>query len=65
MAKRSKLNQFARKVGAAVGTADAKAHKYVKAGAVARKELDAISKQLDALKKQLLKTSKRIKTALA
>jgi hypothetical protein len=37
----------------------------VKAGAVARKELDAISKQLDALKKQLLKTSKRIKTALA
>jgi len=59
MAKRSKLNQFARKVGAAVGTADAKAHKYVKAGAVARKELDAISK------KQLLKTSKRIKTALA
>jgi len=65
MAKRSKLNKFARKIGAAVGSADAKAHKYVKAGSVARKELDAISKQLDALKRQLLKTSKRIKTALA
>ncbi|MFZ0038510.1 MAG: hypothetical protein WAK91_13860 [Candidatus Acidiferrales bacterium] len=65
MAKKSRLNRIATSIGAAVGTADAKAHKVVKAGAVARKELDDISKQLDALKRQLQKTTKRIRKALA
>jgi hypothetical protein len=48
-----------------VGTADRRAHKMVKAGSVAKKELAAISKQIDALKKQLQTTTKRMKKALS
>jgi hypothetical protein len=63
MAK-SKLTQAAVKIGTAMGKADRTAHKVVRAGAVAREELEAISKQVDSLKKQLQKTTKRLKHAL-
>lgn len=64
MAK-SRLKRVATAIGAAVGTADRRAHKVVKAGSVAKKELAAISKQIDSLKKQLLKTSRRMQKALS
>ena len=64
MAKKTKLTQAAVKIGAAIGKADRTAHKVARAGAVAKKELAAISKQVDALKKQLQKTTKRLKLAL-
>jgi uncharacterized tellurite resistance protein B-like protein len=65
MAKKSRLKRIAVAIGSAVGTADARAHKVVRAGSVAKKELADISKQLDALKRQLQKTTKRIQKALA
>jgi hypothetical protein len=64
MAKNSKLNQAAVRIGAAMGKADRTAHKVAKAGVVARKELAAISKQVEALKQQLQKATKRLKHAL-
>lgn len=64
MAK-SRLKKIATSIGSAVGSADRKAHQVVAAGAVAKKELAAISKQIEALKRQLQKTSKRMKKALA
>jgi hypothetical protein len=64
MAKKSKLTQAAVTIGTAMGKADRTAHKVVRAGAVAREELEAISKQVDSLKKQLQKTTKRLKHAL-
>jgi hypothetical protein len=64
MAKNSKLTQAAVKIGAVMGKADRTAHKVAKAGVVAKKELEAISKQVDALKRQLQKTAKRLKVAL-
>jgi hypothetical protein len=64
MAKKSKLTQVARKIGGAIGRADRKAHKVVAAGAVAKEELQAISKQVAALKRQLEKTTRRLKHAL-
>jgi hypothetical protein len=63
MAKDSKLTQAAVKIGAVMGKADRIAHKVARAGAVAKKELAAISKQVEALKKQLPKTTKRLKLA--
>ena len=63
-AKNTRLTQAAVKIGAAMGKADRTAHKVARAGAVAKKELAAISKQVDALKKQLQKTTKRLKLAL-
>ncbi|MGB7282497.1 MAG: hypothetical protein WBE13_09570 [Candidatus Acidiferrum sp.] len=65
MAKKSKLTQVAARIGGAIGKADRKAHKVVKAKALAKKELQAISKQVDALKRQLEKTAKHLKRALA
>jgi hypothetical protein len=65
MMAKSRLKKVATAIGAAVGSADRKAHQVVKAGGVAKKELAAISKQLDALKKQLVKTSKRMQKALS
>ncbi len=65
MAKKSKLTQVAVKIGAAMGRADRKAHQIAKAGVLAKKELVDISKQVDALKRQLVKTTKRLKRALA
>jgi hypothetical protein len=64
MAK-NRLNTAAKKIGAAIGKADRTAHKVAKAGKLAKGELDDIGKQIDALKKQLLKTSKKLKKALA
>ena len=64
MAKKSRLSQVAERVGAAMGRADRKAHQVAKAGVLAKKELEDISKQVDGLKKQLLKTTKRLQKAL-
>jgi seryl-tRNA synthetase len=64
MARKNKLTSAAAKVGAVVGRAEGTARKIAKAGAVARKELDAITKQVEDLKKQLQKTTKRLKNAL-
>jgi len=47
-----------------MGKADRKVQKVAKAGTIAKKELDDISKQVDALKRQLQKTAKRLKRAL-
>jgi ribonuclease HII len=65
MAKNAKLNRIARRIGSAVGTADATAHKVAKASVVAKKELEDIAAQLESLKRQLQRTSKRIKKAMA
>jgi predicted nucleic acid-binding Zn-ribbon protein len=64
MAKKSKLTQVAVKIGTAMGKADRTAHKVAKAGVLAKKELEDISKQVDGLKRQLQKTTKRLKRAL-
>jgi hypothetical protein len=64
MARKNKLTSAAARVGAVVGRAEGTARKIAKAGAVARKELDAITKQVEDLKKQLQKTTKRLKNAL-
>jgi hypothetical protein len=63
--KKDKLTNAAVTIGAAMGRADRTAHKVAKAGAVARKELDVLTKQIDGLKRQLIKTTKRLKKALA
>ncbi len=65
MAKKSKLTQVAVKIGTAMGKADRGVQKVARAGSLAKKELDDISKQLDALKRQLQKTAKRLKRALS
>jgi hypothetical protein len=64
MAKKSKLTQVAVKIGTAMGKADRTAHKVAKAGLLAKKELEDISKQVEGLKRQLQKTTKRLKSAL-
>ena len=64
MARKSKLTQVAMRIGSAMGKADRTAHKVAKAGVLAKKELEDISKQVDALKRQLQKTTKRLKSAL-
>jgi len=65
VAKKSKLTQVAVRIGYAMGRADRKAHQVAKAGVLAKKELQDISKQVDALKRQLLKTTTRLKKALS
>jgi len=65
MAKKDRLKEVSVKIGTAMGKADKQARKFKKAGAVAKKELQAISKQIDELKKQLHKTTKRLKNALS
>jgi hypothetical protein len=64
MARKNKLKNAAEKIGAVVGRAEGAARKVAKAGVVAKKELEAISKQVDHLKKQLQKTTKRLRHAL-
>jgi hypothetical protein len=64
MAKKNKLTQVAVKIGTAMGKADRTAHKVAKAGLLAKKELEDISKQVEGLKRQLQKTAKRLKRAL-
>lgn len=65
MARKSKLTQVAVRIGTAMGKADRRVQRFAKAGTVAKKELDDISKQVDALKRQLRKTAKRLKRALS
>lgn len=64
MARKNKLTRVAEKVGGVLGRADRKAHKIVKAGALAKAELHEISKRVDALKRQLEKTTRRLKHAI-
>jgi len=64
MAKKDRLKEVSVKIGTAMGKADKQARKFKKAGAVAKEELQAISKQIDEMKKQLSKTTKRLKNAL-
>lgn len=65
MAKKDRLKEVSVQIGTAMGKADKQAHKFKKAGAVAKEELQAISKQIDEMKKQLSKTTKRLKKALS
>jgi hypothetical protein len=64
MRKKDGLSRAAAKVGAVVGRAEGTARKIAKAGVLAKKELDQISKQIEDLKHQLQKTTKRLKHAL-
>jgi hypothetical protein len=68
MAKKNRLTEVGKKVGAALGKANREAHiqarKVSAASKVAKGELKDISKQVEALKKQLEKTAKRLKSAL-
>lgn len=64
MAKKNRLTQVAVKIGGALGKADRRAHKVVQAKALAKKELQDISRQVEALKRQLEKTAKHLKRAL-
>ena len=65
MARKSKLTRVAVGIGAAMGKADRGVQKVARAGSLAKRELDDISKQVDALKRQLQKTAKRLKHALS
>jgi predicted nucleic acid-binding Zn-ribbon protein len=65
MARKSRFSKAAATIGAAVGRADRTAHKLAKAGVVAKKELEDISKEVESLKRRLLKASKRLKKAMA
>jgi predicted transcriptional regulator len=64
MAKKDRLKEVSVKIGTAMGKANKQARKFKEAGAVAKEELQAISKQIDVMKKQLQKTTKRLKDAL-
>jgi hypothetical protein len=64
MARNNKLKNAAQRIGAVVGRAEGTARKVAKAGVLAKKELEAISKQVEGLKKQLEKTTKRLRHAL-
>jgi hypothetical protein len=65
MARRSRFTRVAVKIGSAIGRADRTAHKVAKAGVLAKRELEDISKQVEGLKRQLQKTTRRLKRALA
>ena len=64
MARKTRLARVAVKIGTAMGKADRKVQKFARAGSLAKKELEDISKQVDVLKRQLQKTAKRLKHAL-
>jgi hypothetical protein len=68
MAKKNRLTEVGKKVGAALGKANREAHikarKVSAASKIAKDELKDISKRVEALKKQLEKTAKRLKSAL-
>jgi len=65
MAKKGRLQTAATRIGAVVGKADRTAHKVAKAGVVAKKELEHISRQIESLKRQLQKSTKKLRKALA
>lgn len=64
MARRNKITRVAVRIGSAIGKADRQARKFVKAGLVAKEELEDISKQVEMLKRQLQKTTRRLRQAL-
>ncbi|MGA7623622.1 MAG: hypothetical protein WB630_18235 [Candidatus Acidiferrales bacterium] len=64
MAKKSRLTKVGEVIGTAIGRADRTAHKVAKAGLVAKKELEGLSKEVDSLKKRLTKATKRLQHAL-
>jgi hypothetical protein len=64
MAKKSRLTKVAEGIGSAIGRADRTAHKVAKAGILAKKELEDLSKDVDSLKKRLTKATKRLQHAL-
>jgi hypothetical protein len=64
VARKVGLKDAAAKVGAIVGRAEGTARKIAKAGVVAKKELESISKQVEGLKRQLQKTTRRLRKAL-
>jgi hypothetical protein len=68
MAKKNRLTEVGKRVGAALGKANREAHikarKVSDASKMAKEELKDISKRVEALKKQLEKTAKRLKSAL-
>jgi F0F1-type ATP synthase membrane subunit b/b' len=65
MPKKDKLKEVSVKIGKALGKADKRAKKFLKAGDIAKEELREISKQVEELKKQLAKTTERLKKALS
>lgn len=64
MARKSRFSEAASKIGAAVGRADRTAHKLARAGVIAKKELEGISKEVESLKRRLQKSAKRLKKAM-
>lgn len=69
MAKKDRLTTVSVNIGKALGKADKqarlRARQVANASAVAKEELQEISRQVDALKKQLAKTTVRLKKALS
>lgn len=64
MAKKTRLTKAAVSIGSAVGRADRTAHKFAKAGLIAKKELEGLTKEIDAIKAKLRKTTRKLKRAL-
>jgi len=64
MIRNSKLKLVLVKTGTAMEKADRAAHKVAKAGVVARKKLEAISRHVKALKQQLLENTEGFKYAV-
>lgn len=69
MAKNDRLTEASVKIGTALGKANKQAklqaRRVKEASAIAKEELQEITKQVEALKKQLAKTSSRLKKALS
>lgn len=70
MAKpKDRLTDVSVKIGTTLGKAEKqarlKARQVAEAKAIAKEELQEISKQIEVLKKQLVKTSTRLKKALS
>ncbi|MGH9757935.1 MAG: hypothetical protein ACRD4M_09365 [Candidatus Acidiferrales bacterium] len=64
MAKKNRLTKAAVSIGAAVGKADRTAHKFAKAGLIAKKELEGLTKEIEAIKSKLRRTTRKLKKAL-
>jgi hypothetical protein len=69
MVKKDRLTEVSVNIGKALGKADKQAKMRARqlnnASAVAKEELEEISKHVEALKKQLAKTTVRLKKALS
>lgn len=64
MAKKTRLTKTAVSIGTAMGKADRTAHKFAKAGLIAKNDLEGLSKEIDAIKAKLRKTTRKLKKAL-